>query len=230
MATTGTFNFATSQNVAEIVEEAFRRIQRRPELITADMAMSARFSLNYLFLEMVNRGRGQFIIEQETQVLAAEDRVFTMPEGSVDILNMVIRIDNTDVPMIPQTRKQYLQIPTKDVPGQPTEYFVDKSTYPPTIYVWPMPNTEVTLIYDRLKMIEDAGNPTNTLAVFPLWLDAICYALAERLAEKYNKSVQADMLVKKQESYTLAKQRDRDLTPVRNRPIMGGLRWSRRVR
>jgi len=113
-----------------------------------------------------------------------------------------------------------LQINIKDVESQPVVYFLDKSTVPPVIFLWGVQNIPNTsIVYNRIRQIQDVGNLQNTPDITVLYSDAMCWGLAARLAfiyvpEKYD--IVSGMAEK---IFRLAAQGDRYRCPVTNRSV-----------
>ena len=68
-------------------------------------------------------------------------------QSTVDLLEVVIRRDNTDINVSRISRAEYLNIPNKTQQGRPTQYFVDR-LITPTINLCPTPeNSTDQLIF-----------------------------------------------------------------------------------
>ena len=89
MATSGTVAF--QPNVEEIITEAFERCGIDTQTQTGNRAVSARRSLNLLFAEWANRGINYWAVEQQTLTLVNGTLQYTLPVGTIDIIDAVIR-------------------------------------------------------------------------------------------------------------------------------------------
>lgn len=226
MTTSGTYNTIKDFNVAQIIDEAFRRIRISPADITGEHMLSARISLDLMFVTWWNDGVQQFIIEREVQTLVGEDTdiSFTTPDGTIDIIDMIYRNQTgQDIEIKPISREDYLYINDKTVHGQPLCYFVDKTTLPPVIYLWPVQNiTGTSVVYNRLRQIQDVGAYTNTPDTTVTYKEAITAGLAARLAAKYGDDPLEVKLIKlANEAYNLATNSDRDRAPYVMKPRIG---------
>lgn len=226
MATSGTYTSVANFNIAQIIDEAFRRLKITPEQITAEHTLSARISLDLMFIDWINDGVQQFIIDQEEYALDGDssDISFTTPTGTIDVLDMVYRnTTDDDIQIGAISRKDYLDIVQKDVSGQPITYFVDKTTMPPVVYLWPVNNISGTsIVYNRLRQIQDVGAPTNTPDITVTYKEAMCACLTAKLAEKYaDKETEDRMLAKADKAYRLAIEQDRDRAPLIIKPRIG---------
>ncbi len=226
MTTSGTYNTVANFNIAQIIDEAFRRCQITPSEITGEHMISARISLDLMFTTWCNDGLQQFIIDQQIHPLVGDgtDTNFTTPAGTVDLWSMVFRNANdTDMEISAISRVDYQNISQKVTAGQPVSYFVDKTTIPPVVYLWPVQNVTGTfVVYNRVRQIQDTGAYTNTPDTTVLYKDAICAGLAARLAEKYcDADLETRLLAKYEQIYTLAKDQDRDRAPLVIKPNLG---------
>ena len=94
MATSGTVAFRP--NVEEIIAEAYDRCGLGAETRTGYQAVSARRSLNLLFSEWANRGINYWAVSQNTLTLSDGTTSYTLPVGTIDIIDAVIRDGSTD--------------------------------------------------------------------------------------------------------------------------------------
>lgn len=69
--------------------------------------------------------------------------------------------------------------------GTPTHAFVDESTVPFTVSVWPVPTTTDTLVLRVQKAMADADGLNYTLDLEPWWQRYLFLKLAYDLAEDY---------------------------------------------
>ena len=140
MATSGTVAFRP--DVEEIITEAFERCGVDVQTRTGDQAISARRSINLLFSEFANRGINYWTLSQNTLPLVNGTTSYTLPVGTIDILDAVIRdsSSNTDQIINRITIQDYNQLPNKDTAGKPSQYMIDRQ-YTPVVYFWSVPNT-----------------------------------------------------------------------------------------
>jgi hypothetical protein len=230
MTTTGTYNTASNLNVAQIIDEAFRRARVDPASLTVEHMQSARLSMDLMFIGWANDGVQQFIIDQQEQTLSgtATDISFTTPVGTIDVLDMVYRDANdNDIQIVPIGRQDYLYINNKTTSGQPICYYVDKSVIPPVIYLWGVQNiTGTSIAYNRLRQIQDVGYGVNTPDVSVMYKEAVCACLAPKLFEKYGDfdkypNFEANLIAKAEKAYNMAIDADRNRAPFIIKPRLG---------
>lgn len=186
MATSGTAIF--NPDIGEIIEEAYERIG--VEVATGYDVRTARRSINLLGLEWANRQVHLFTIDSATISLTPATATYTLPADTIDLLDVVIRTTlggvNTDLAIGRLSVGDYSAIPTKQSPGRPVQFYVDRQAAAPTVTVWPVPpDTTYTLVYWRMRRIQDVGNDGGlTMDVAARAIPAFVAGLAYYLAMK----------------------------------------------
>ena len=222
MATSGTATFDIDLN--EITEEAFERCGS--ELRTGYDLRTARRSLNLLFADWVNRGVNLWTIEQGTQLLTAGTATYTLPADTVDLLEHVIRTGagnvstQTDLTITRISVSTYSSIPNKLQQARPIQIWINRQAAAPQVTVWPVPDSSqtYTLVYWRLRRIEDAGaGGTYTQDIPFRFLNALVAGLAYYLALKIPGADARLPVLKQQydEAWELASTEDREKAAVR---------------
>jgi hypothetical protein len=216
MATSGTAAF--NMDLTELVEEAFERAGS--EMRTGYDLRTARRSLNLMFTDWSNRGINLWTVEQGSQVLTAGTGTYTLPADTVDLLEHVIRTDagssanQADLSVSRVSVSTYASIPNKLTTGRPVQIYIDRQTSAPSINLWPIPDTAqtYTLVYWRLRRIQDAGNGVNTMDVPFRFLNCLTAGLAYYLALKLPNGLERISLLKQQydEAWELAATEDRE--------------------
>lgn len=225
MTTSGTTNF--NPQLTEIIQEAYDR---------AGIVMrsgyeyrSARRSIDIMMQEWANRGLNLWTVEEGTQVLTAGDPTYDLPADTVDLIDHVIRTGDgtsqSDLTINRMSVSNYSTIPNKTATGRPIRIYVDRQITP-RFTVWPVPDASqtYTLVYWRLRRIQDAGQPgTNTMDMPFRFMPALIAGLAYYLAIK-NVGSEARVPVLKQiyeEQWALAADEDRSRASVRFMPFVG---------
>lgn len=191
--TSGTYDFEMSN--AQILSEAFDRIQIRGPALTRAHLISARQSLQLELQRWSNLGTNLWKIDSGTINLVAGTGTYVLPQQLELLTDLWFRsvngasaTDDTDRIMLPITRSQYAAIPTKGMTGQPSQYWYQRL---PTsqITIWPVPQQgapDYVLNWFGMLRIQDAGiGSGETPNIVYRAYDALCAALAYRLAIKY---------------------------------------------
>ena len=161
MATSSSRNFTL--DVAEVIEEAYERCGL--EVRTGYDAETARRSLNIMFADWANRGVNLWTVQLGTQALTSGTSTYTLSNEITDILEVVVRRDNTDFQVQRISRGEYQNQPNKATTGKPSSFYFNRQITP-EINLWPTPeNSTDVLYYDALTRVQDAGSPVNTLEV-----------------------------------------------------------------
>ena len=222
MATSGTTTFDMDLN--EYVEEAFERCGA--ELRTGYDLRTARRSMNLLFADWANRGVNLWTVEQGSQVLTPGTATYTLPADTVDLIEHVIRTGagnvstQTDLTITRISVSTYSSIPNKLQQARPIQIWINRQAAAPTFTVWPVPDNSqtYTLVYWRLRRIQDAGaGGTYTQDIPFRFLNALVAGLAYYLALKIPGAMERMQVLKQQydEAWDLASSEDRDKSAVR---------------
>ena len=220
MATSGTTAFTL--DLTEVVEEAFERAGA--ELRSGYDLRTARRSLNLLFADWANRGINLWTIEQGSVPLVAGTATYTLPVDTVDLLDHMVRTNDgvtalqTDISITRISMPTYSSIPNKLTEGRPIQLYIERLNTP-QFTVWPVPETgsSYTLVYWRLRRIQDAGNGVNTMDMPFRFLPAMIAGLAYYLALKVPDGMARLDVLKQQydEVWQLASGEDRERAAVR---------------
>lgn len=227
MATSGTATWTV--DLADIVEEAFERCGS--EMRSGYDLRTARRSLNILLSEWANMGVNLWTLEQGSLPLVAGTATYALPADTVDLLEHVTRTGSAssqaDISLTRISVSTYSTIPNKNATGRPLQIYVQRLVTP-QVTVWPVPDasTPYTLVYWRLRRIQDAGNGgANTQDVPFRFLPALIAGLAYHLALKVPGGLERVQLLKAQydQAFTLAAEEDRDRSAVRFVPRVFGV-------
>ncbi len=236
MTTAGTTSFNLDLN--NLVEEAFERCGS--EIRTGYELRTARRSLNLLTAEWANRGVNLWTIEQGEIALNQGQFAYNLPIDTVDLLEHVIRTgtgqNQSDLTITRISVSTYATIPNKLAQGRPIQIWVDRqsgATYPPggqpegtdpitgvdhpQVYVWPTPEQSnyYTLVYWRMRRVQDAGNGTNTQDIPFRFLNCMVAGLAYYLSMKIAPDRMVSLKAQYDEQWKYAAEEDRDKAAIR---------------
>ena len=219
MSTSGTAAF--NLDLTELVEEAFERAGA--EMRSGYDLRTARRSLNLMFTDWANRGINMWTIEQGEIPLVAGTGSYNLPNDTVDLIEHVVRTGSgtsqADLAVSRISVSTYASIPNKLSTGRPIQVYIDRTAPTPTANVWPVPDTAqpYTLVYWRLRRIQDAGGGANTMDVPFRFLNCIVAGLAYMLSMKVPGGMERVALLKQQydEAWELAATEDRDKSSSR---------------
>lgn len=234
MATTGTTNF--NMDFLEIAEEAWERASGgTTELRSGYNLRTARRSLNLLLLDWANRGLNLWTMEEGFIPLVAGVGSYTLPADTVDIVEHRIRQGSlaynpntsADLVLARISMSTYATLPTVYQTGRPLQIFVDRQAQAPIARLWPVPDgsIEYTLIYWRLRRMQDTGSGIQTQDIPFRFLPAMTAGLAYMIAGKIPEGAPRIQLLKQQydEAWILASDEDREKAPVRFVPRVARL-------
>ena len=223
MATSGTAAF--NPEIVEIVEEAYERCGL--ELRSGYDLKTARRSLDIMAAEWSNKGINLWTVESGTVTLTTGTATYTLPADTIDLLETVIRTGSgstqQDLSINRISVSTYATIPNKNNQGRPIQIYVDRQATP-KVSVWPTPDSSAiyTLVYWRLRRIEDAGRAgSNTYDVPSRFIPCLVAGLAYHIATK-RPEVGLDRVTflkaAYDEQFTLAADEDRDKSSINFAP------------
>jgi hypothetical protein len=231
MTTSGTTTFNLDLNA--LVEEAFERCGA--ELRTGYDLRTARRSLNLLTIEWANRGINLWTVEQGSIPMVQGQIVYDLPADTIDLLEHVVRTQSgqgqTDINISRISVDTYSTIPNKNAQGRPIQVWINRQSgadYPvtgvanPQVNVWPAPdqNNLYTLVYWRLRRIQDAGTGVTTQDIPFRFLPCMVAGLAYYLSLKIPGAVERAPMLKAMydEAWQQASDEDREKAPLRIAP------------
>ena len=239
MTTSGSTAF--DLDFTELAEEAWERAGR--EMRSGYDLRTARRSMNLLMIEWQNRGLNLFTIEQGQIQLNKGQATYPLPLDTIDLLEHVVRTgtgqNQQDLSISRISVSTYATIPSKNAQGRPIQVWVQRltgQTYPltsgyepgetvnPKVTVWPTPNQDnfYTLVYWRMRRIQDAGNgiqtPDVSFRFFPCLVAGLAFYIAMKTPELADRvqMLKADY----EEQFNLAAGEDREKASVRFVPRM----------
>lgn len=227
MATSGVFTY--NPEIADLLREAFERVLIKPSDIGYDKIESGIRSMNLLLQEWSNRGFKGYEMVQVNQTLSTQGAAsFTLPASVLRIFTAVLRRSSIDTPLVMISREDYEAIPAKTTQGRPTELFLDAGVSGltvRTVYVWPTPeNTTDVVRMWCLRRPEAITSIAQEPGISSEWTDAFAAGVAVRLARKYAPKLVADLHEEAQSAFNLARDADRDRSPLRLRMSTRGRR------
>lgn len=186
MAISGTTAF--NLDLSEIFEEAFERAGK--ELKSGYSIRTARRSLNLLMLEWASKQVNLWTIEELSIPLIANTATYTLPTGTIDIIEAVLRTSTgtaqSDNSLQRMGLSQYSGLSQKNVVGLPSQYYTSRKISP-TVTMWPVPsvNNVYTLVYWRMRRVQDSGDTGQlTMDVPDRFLNPLIAGLAYYIAMK----------------------------------------------
>lgn len=228
MATSGTTDF--NLDLAAIADEAWDRASGgASELRSGYQMKSVRRSMNLLLADLANRGLNLWTIDSGTIPLVKGQTTYGLPLDTVDTMEVMCRLNNgnqqtqTDLYMNRISMSTYAGLSSKLVQARPVQYVVDRIRAP-TLTLWPVPDQDdtYTLVYWRLRRVQDAGNGGNTFDIPFRMLPPLTAGLAYYLAAKLPEGAQRVPMLKAMydEAWQLAAEEDREKASVTLVPRM----------
>jgi len=205
MATSGTYTFNPS--LGELTIYAYQLIGVRPTALLQEHMDAARLATNMMFTRWSNQGVNLWQVSLVTVPLVAGTATYSVDASTVVMLDAYIEYGAPAIDRIilPVSRTEYASYPNKNQQGFPTVFWFDR-LLSPTVTIWPVPDgSQASLKYYKVDRIQDANmNGTQQVDIPPIWLEAMAYGLAERLAIIWAPERALAMKTMADESYQIA--------------------------
>lgn len=183
MSTSGTYTFNPS--LGELTIYSYNLIGIRPTALLQEHMDAARMATNMMFTRWSNQGVNLWTVDLVTTTISEGVSTYPVESDTVVILDAYIEYGDPPIDRIimPVSRTEYASYPNKNQTGFPTTFWFDR-LLSPTVTIWPVPDgSQTSLKYYRVVRIQDANlNGSQQVDVPPIWLEAMVYGLAQRLA------------------------------------------------
>ena len=218
MTTSGTTAF--NMDFTEIAEEAWERAGR--EMRSGYDLRTARRSMNLMTIEWQNRGINMWTIDEGTLALTQDVAQYDLPADTIDLMEQVIRTGSggtqQDINLSRISVSTYSTIPNKTNTGRPIQVWIERLRDAPRVNVWPVPDSnDYTLVYWRMRRIQDAGSGVQTADMNFRFLPCLVAGLAYNIAMKVPELAPRVEMLKMayEEQFRLAAEEDREKAPIR---------------
>ena len=144
---------------------------------------------------------------------------YSLPADNIDVTDAIVRLagqgSNFDYPLSRIGVTDYATLPNKATTGRPLQIYVQKQVSQSFI-LWPVPDQAYTLLYWRLKRMQDATNALDNMDIPVRFVPALAAALAYQIALKRPEAVtRVPMLQAEYErQFALAAEEDRERSPA----------------
>ena len=236
MATSDTYTF--NPGLGELTLYAYNLIGIRNTSVLQEHMEAARMASNMLCSRWSNMGVNLWAVDLVTTPLVTDQATYAVDGNTVAILDAYVQNDdsgaNIDRIILPVSRTEYASYPNKEQQGFPTVYWFDRlisssrstGSAGPSVTLWPVPNTDngpQYLKYYRVRQIQDSALQNGqTVEVPDLWLEAVAYGLALRLAQIWNPQAVAMIKPMADESYQIAADQNIEQAATYISPMISG--------
>ena len=224
-----TSSYTFNPSAADVVLNAFAKIQiRRTELTTAHFADAAMES-NFLAIDISNRNPNMWTRELVPLALTQGNATYTLPNRTimVSVANIAITDGSgnvTEYVMNPVSGSDYATYPNKAYQDRPTSYFFSLLTIP-TITFYPTPDADATYTANlwTFRQLQDV-DLTNAASVDSPYrfLDAYATGLAARVAQIYRPEQVDKLEALFERRFQRAAATDQENVPISVVPVMAG--------
>ena len=217
MSTSGTYTFSPAEGTLYL--NAFSRIGIRRTELTPQHLEDAKIESNLLQAAFSGDGITLWTVDTQTVSLAPGTSTYSVPQNTVQILEVVIQTTSYNRLIFPFSRTDYLSLSNPNMQGFPTSWWWDRAPANATtsIVLWPTPDSSqtYTMEYTRYRQIQDVV-PANggTLELPYLWLDAFTAGLAYRLSRIYAPQLEDRRKADATEAYGIASKVYAEQVPI----------------
>ena len=190
MTSTGTYAFSPS--AADVVQNAYRKIQISRADLTTEHLQDAAMESNFTAIDISNRAPNMWTREVIPQSVTAGIATYTLPART--ILTPVVMLATTDAGGNTIERmlgaisgSDYATYPNKALKGPPSSFWFALAS-PPTITLYPTPDDaqDYQLRITSFRQLQDVDLSNGYSLDSPYrFLDAFSTGLASRLAQIY---------------------------------------------
>lgn len=222
MPTSGTA--AWTLDIADLIEEAYERAGL--EARTGYDYRTARRSLNIIAAEWSNRGLNLWTIDQGTQALSQGVATYNLPADTIDVIETMCRVtsngQNLDYTVDRIGVGDYASLPNKATQGRPVQVYVER-ILAPRFTLWPVPDQAYTLLYWRMRRIQDATTATDNMDVPVRFVPCLVAGLAFHIAMKRPEAAARLQFLKAEyeQQFQLAAEEDRGRESLHLIPWVG---------
>jgi len=182
MTTSGTYNF--SMDIDEVIQEAMEMIGGEQTL--GHEPKSARRSINLLLQDWQNRGILLWTANTTVVSVSTSVTAYALTSSTIDVLEVAVNRDDTDIQIERITMEEYLKIPRKGQTGRPTQYAIRRDRDNPILYLWPVPeNTTDLLKIEQVRYTQDVNkSAVQTADISRRFLPCLAAGLAYQMSMK----------------------------------------------
>lgn len=178
---------------ADLVLNAFGRIQMRGPELTADHLNNAAMEANLLMVSFSNRNPNAWELTTPAVPLTQGVPTYNLPNQTIAIAVVYLTVNagsptSYDRPLGNLSATDYAAIPNKTIQGPPTSVFFSLLTPTPTVTFWPTPDGNGPYVANVMsyRQTQDVSlQNAQTIDAPYRFLDAYAAGLAYRLSRFY---------------------------------------------
>ena len=203
MTTSGTYTFSLS--IDDLLEEACELAEVELSEMGGVFARSAKRSFEIIFDDWANRGVKLWTLDLVTEPLISGTAQYTIPPQYYDVLEVAVRQDGQDTMLDRMDARRYLQLSTKDSPGKPNSYYVERKTDGVSLTTYPIANMSgMELVYWGIRYVQDSNqlflNADAPRRFYPALVVGIAIELV-RKDKKKDRTIKGAILTDLKEEY-----------------------------
>lgn len=192
------YDFNLTRN--EIIESAFQVVGALAlgETLSANQLNQGNKQLNSLIKRWQNRHVFLHTLQLQTQALTTGTASYVLGNEVESIVQAYYTDNGYDQPVEIVSYRKYLEIPDKDVPGDPVLCAINYNPTTPTLFVYPVPTGSLTLSYLAEMRLKDMDTASSNADLPQEYLDALIYGLAAKLCDRYGTPIAERQMIKRE--------------------------------
>ena len=219
--TSGTYTFLPLAD--ELLTDAWERCGKSPNVLTADVARSARRSLQLMLIHWTNKRVPLWQIEQVTTTLATAQQNFTFSAEIADVLDAYVTLSTGNDRYLGRvSRSDYLAYANKTTSGPPSQIWVQRVLPAAIATFYPVPDQSYTFTAWCLRQPQDVSVLYQSPEAPVLWAEALASELARRLAVKFAPERVPLLAGDAAEAFAAASTENRERVPLTILPDLEG--------
>ncbi|MBK9497169.1 MAG: hypothetical protein IPO08_22170 [Xanthomonadales bacterium] len=111
-------------DLGEAFADAYERCGIDPASLTASHFVTARRTLAQLLMLLKSEGVAEHQISYWTADLTTNEGAIALPSDTIDITDLVLRVDDVDRPLTRISKERWLAISSKETLNAPAEYWI----------------------------------------------------------------------------------------------------------
>lgn len=188
MATSGVISgILTAKQLVNMSLELIGPVNEGSPAAQAWDANVALRNLNWMLKSMQADGCHAYRLEEITWTWTAAaasmdfDGLSSRPVNVLDIKEMRQRSSGIDRQITRIEVDEYAAISNKSQAGSPNSFTIRKGLNFPTVYIWPVPASSITMYANVERVLDDVTDLAQNVDIPQEWTECVVYKLADRL-------------------------------------------------
>lgn len=183
----------TEFDIGQIVLMAYRKagLLNEHQALDAPKSNAGKALLETIIKELEIYGVSARTVVLERVTVTALTNTYALEASTFDIVGSAVWIDGDDpdpdnpqavFPLRPVDREQRQIIDSEAASGQPTLFYVDQTTVPISVWLWPTPSADGYVRFQSRRLAADSTDTAKTPDLERYWVQYLIHELGAQLA------------------------------------------------